>query len=388
MSLREDRKGFIFSLDATLAVLVVLVVMAGVARAAGPGLVYGQHGYLRLERYANDALEVMQLKGTLDIVANYIKHGYIENAENLAREALRKILPAEVQFRLDVGGNRLTVYPSNSSEWATEFSNAEEVATAVRVSTFSPKESLKMLAWVEEDDENFMAQLIGCTNLDNESVDDIDTFWSKVGTALVNWQPGDPYYDVIFIPDAGVELDGARIANLVRYQELDGRLVVGGQTLYNSQFPDLWESLGVQWDAPPRETWGQPLDNMRILDGDNFVTLPYENGDNIEYNENYTQYVYTSINNSYVVARWDEIPPGVPENLPGIIVRPAGYNPSWQRVLPQPAVLFNMRFAQSAMDADNPMGTADWITLVKRAIGYEEVLEPITLHVWRGQVVE
>jgi hypothetical protein len=73
--------------------------------------------------------------------------------------------------------------------------------------------------------------------------------------------------------------------------------------------------------------------------------------------------------------------------LPGIIVRPAGYNHSSQDTLPKPAVLFNMRFAQSAMDLDNPMGTTDWLTLAKRAIGYEEVFEPVTLYVWRGPAV-
>jgi hypothetical protein len=126
---------------------------------------------------------------------------------------------------------------------------------------------------------------------------------------------------------------------------------------------------------------------MRIINRENFVTLPYNNGDNIEYNENYSQYVYTPINNSWVVAQWEDTPSGVPSPLRGIVVRPAGYNHSGQGTLQKPAVLFNMRFAQSAMDLGNPMGTADWITLAKRAIGYEEVLEPITLYVWRGEAV-
>ena len=132
MSFRRDKKGFIFSLDATLAMLVMLIMMAGVARMAGPELTYGQHGYLRLERYANDALEVMQLIGTIDNIVDFVKHGENDSAKNLARADLRNILPEEVQFKFAVG-NRLTVYPSNSADWSTVLSNAEEIAVATRV---------------------------------------------------------------------------------------------------------------------------------------------------------------------------------------------------------------------------------------------------------------
>ena len=136
MSFQTDRRGFIFSLDATLAMLVVLIVMAGVARMAGPELIYGQHGYLRLNRYSNDALEVMELMGTMDNIVNLVKHGENGNAENLARTELRKILPEEVQFKFVVG-NRLTVYPSDAADWSMAFSNAEEIAISTHMSTFS-----------------------------------------------------------------------------------------------------------------------------------------------------------------------------------------------------------------------------------------------------------
>ncbi len=136
MSFQRDQKGFIFSLDATFAMLVVLIVMAGVAHTAESELVYGQHGYLRLERYANDTLEVLQLTGTIETIVNFVRLGANENAENLAREELLKILPAEVQFKLVLGDNRLTVYPSDAPGWETAFAEAEEIATATRMSLF------------------------------------------------------------------------------------------------------------------------------------------------------------------------------------------------------------------------------------------------------------
>lgn len=141
MKLR-DQRGFIFSLDATLAMLVVMIVMAGVVHVSSPGLIYGQHGYLRLERHANDALEVMQLSGTLDDIINLLVEGENSLAEELAENELRKILPGEVQFRFLIGNEsnpRLdNVYPSveNHAEWYSNFINAEDIAVAARVSAF------------------------------------------------------------------------------------------------------------------------------------------------------------------------------------------------------------------------------------------------------------
>jgi len=136
MSFRRDKKGFIFSLDAALAMLVMLIMMAGVARVVGPELTYGQHGYLRLERYANDTLEVMQLLGTMDNIVDFVRQGENGSAKSLARAELRKILPEEVQFKFVIG-DRLTVYPSDAAGWSTAFSNAKEIAVATRMSTFS-----------------------------------------------------------------------------------------------------------------------------------------------------------------------------------------------------------------------------------------------------------
>ncbi len=147
MRFQRDQRGFIFSLDATLAMLVVLIVMAGVARVTGGELVYGQHGYLRLERYANDTLEVLQLTGTMDIIISLVEYGANENAENMAREELRKMLPAEIQFKLMIRDNRLTVYPSDAAGWDTAFANAEEIATATRISIFEGVGDTTVALW-------------------------------------------------------------------------------------------------------------------------------------------------------------------------------------------------------------------------------------------------
>ena len=159
MSFRKDKRGFIFSLDATLAILVVFIVMAGVARVGGPELIYGQHGYLRLERYANDALEVLYHTGTIDNeftstidnIRSLLAKGKKSVAESLAENELKKILPSDVQFRLRIGPEnspRLdNVYPSagNHATWRSAFNNAKEIAAATRVSIFHPDNAFDII---------------------------------------------------------------------------------------------------------------------------------------------------------------------------------------------------------------------------------------------------
>lgn len=400
MSFRGDQRGFIFSLDATLAMLVVMIVMAGVARMGGLEQTYEQHGYLRLERYANDALEVLQLTGTLDNIVNFVKHGENGNAENLARTELRKILPAEVQFRLVI--KNVEIYPSDATGWTSAFSNAEEVATAVRITPFV--ENRKILAWLDDGvDENFMDEVARCTGWEIYRTSNRADFWNKLNDPETEWPfQAFGYYDVVFIPDADIDLKWtyAHLDDLERFALYGGRFVVGGDTLYNCyqdyNWTYFWDALGVQYTWNPRASSGvrptrirgDPLDNMHIINGDNFVTAPYENCDNVEYAENYYQYIYTPKKSEWVVARWEETPIGVASPVPGIIVREGNYAGTMGWTYPEPSVLFNMNFAQSALDPNQPMGRDDWITLVRNAIGYKPRFEPLTLYVWRGSAPE
>ena len=148
MSFWRDQRGFVFSLDATLGIVVVMIVMAGVARAGASGLVYEQYGYLRLQRYANDALEVLYNTGilendkvvyTIDNIRSLLLEGKLSEAESLAENELRKILPPEIQFRMRVGPEASplldNVYPTpgNEEAWRSAFDNAKEIAVATRV---------------------------------------------------------------------------------------------------------------------------------------------------------------------------------------------------------------------------------------------------------------
>lgn len=144
---RDDR-GFIFTLDAALAVVIVMLALAGVASVGVPGF-YESYGYLRLERYANDALEAFYNVGVFDENGNLITPyenlrrlldaGNIAEAETVAENWLIRIFPSDLCFRFVVGDENSplldNVFPEhgNDAAWISAFENAEELAAGHRI---------------------------------------------------------------------------------------------------------------------------------------------------------------------------------------------------------------------------------------------------------------
>jgi len=411
-TLRKPRgeKGFVFSLDACLSLLLVMIVVAGVARAGEAGLIYGQHGYLRLQRYANDAIETMSLTGSMESITDLIITGMLDQAKALARQELRKVLPGEVQFKLVISSENnpdLVVYPSDAANWGEAFENAAERTVAARILPRRPI-TKNVLAWIDEDDP-----------LDNAFMDEVEkgTNWVVTRVSketdfrreILRPNPeGGLYYDVIFVPDDNTVRwnDKTKLNLLIFYNAKKGRLVFGGTTLYKNCYPietvmdrQLMESMGVGWGtvlAGPDNLVGGPVvvgepefNGMVVTNISEEITLPppFSIGYKVGYSgEKYEQYLYiprtTPIVPPRVVAEWDNVPSGWrmdPSPWPGII---------WF----YPTVLFNTRLAQSAMDdtTDPPnAGKDDWILLARRAIGIEvSEFKPAILYVWRGQGVD
>jgi hypothetical protein len=410
-TLYKDNRGFVFSLDASLALLVVLIIVGGAARIEYGELAYEQQGYLRLERYANDALETMILTKTLDNVVELITKNDNAAARALARTELRKALPEEVQFKLVIG-DCFEVYPTDNYSWDAIFATTSELATATRV---TPKFTKATTAWI-------LAWLDGPDQLEDNFMDELETFakntgadWhvTRVYTESEFWNKLRPYstYDVVFMPDIDLDFHNNKTWWLIEYAYLGGRyhqggkLVVGGQTLFNnwSGVWDLylWWLLGVvlEFGGPQQLVGSSYYDNMKIIDDTRYVTLPYENGDCIRYaGTTYAQYRYVPrdgildpFDKVHVIAQWESSPPGGPTPpWPGIIVRDSGWTLPNGWTMPASSVLFNMRLAQNAMDqsvAPTLRDTNNWVQLAARAIGYlgTSELKPVTLYVWRGQ---
>lgn len=408
MSFRRDRRGFIFSLDATLAMLVVLIMMAGVARMAGPELTYGQHGYLRLERYANDALEVMQLNGSLDNVTVLVGRDNLPLGREIARGNLRVILPEEIQFKLVVGYERLIVYPNASSAWDNVFDDLDEIAVATRIwiqipwENFLPDEIIRVLAWLHGDeDEKFMDDIDNDQGWEVTKVFADPPFRNEI---LREDNENNLYYNVIFLPDARINFDNPTVEKLITFAEQGGMLVTGGETLKNNDIGSgetvdnlLWHIHGVTGWGDPHNIGGEEnaYKYMTIIDASHSITSGFEVGDNVGYAANdYEQEIYESAPDARVLAEHKFDPVGKvdhPVPWPGIIVHEAPYVIDG-RTFQGDAVLFNKKFAHSVEDPDptkQPKDEVKWFELIRKAIGYgfRVRFEPIILYVWRGTEV-
>ena len=427
----RDRRGFVFSLDACISLLIVMIVVAGVARVGEADLIYGQHGYLRLQRYANDALETMSLTGSMENVADLIIRGEVNQAKSLARQELRKVLPEEVQFKLVIGDEDnpdLVVYPGDAANWNSAFNNAGERAVAVRVISRRPI-TKRVLAWLDDPlDEAFMDEVAEGMNWEVTRVSKDSDFRREILRAAPE---GGLYYDVIFVPDDNtVRWSQQTKERLLTYNSNKGRMVFGGMTFYKNCYPIssytdwlLMEYFGVGevypqgWGrvlAGPPALVGKPVlvgepefNDMVITNVLEEITLspPFSLGYKVKYSgEKYEQYLYIPrtthpILPPRVVAEWDNVPSGWninPTPWPGIIwwgefwreAPGGGWAPGWF----YPTVLFNVRLAQSAMDSttDPPnAGKDDWILLARRALGVKvSEFKPAILYVWRGEAVE
>lgn len=401
MSFRSDQRGFIFSLDATLAVLVALIVLAGVASVGSSSTTYEQHGYLRLNRYAEDSVEVMGLTGTLDNVINLILDDNISQARGAARENLLAILPQGIQFKFLIGDEENpyldNVYPTDDNQaWENLFDNTEERATATRI-TAKRLVPLKVLVWVDtrlsgnqtEMIENFVEN-IRKTDWDVRTTSDEDEF----RTYLLGGMGWDP--DVVFIPDSE-DFSDATINDLIWYYNVElGGVVGGGGFLYNNQdysFP----FFGV-WILPPIDREGGH-ENMHVTNHEHPITAT--SPDYVDYaGDEYPVYEYLFLN----PITGEKATPLV-ENL-AYWPDTGGYwwywywiEQDWVAATARKTsvvgenqynrtVLFNAHLAQSAMEG---VGTDEWIRLAQRAIewasGAMTKFEQIKLYVWRGEGV-
>ncbi|MEA1904896.1 MAG: hypothetical protein U9M97_03340 [Candidatus Hadarchaeota archaeon] len=406
MNLRNDQRGFIFSLDAVLAVLVTLTVLAGVAQIGISSSTYEQHGYLRLERYAEDAIEVMHQTGALDNVIASVVKGNLSQASEIARDNLRTILPPEIQFKFLIGdeGNPYldNVYPGTENQaWEGIFESVGERAVAIRV-TGKRLIPLKVLVWVDtrlpsdqmEMIENFVEE-IKLPSWDVRKENNEIRFRNYLLGGM-DWAP-----HVVFIPDSRGFEDATINALIWHYNVRLGGVVGGGGFLYwnedyNFPFFGVWVLCEDDAHCIDR-AWGH--ENLHVTNHEHPITAT--SPDYVNYmGDQYPVHEYLFLN----PITGEKATPLV-ENLaywPGtggywwywywIEQDWVGLTARWSGVIGENkynrTVLFNAHLAQSAMEG---VGTDDWVDLARRAIewasGASLKFNPIKLYVWRGEVV-
>lgn len=370
----KDEKGFIFTLDAALAVIVTLVVLAGVATLGDPYTSYKQHGHLQLERYANDGLHVLAMKGTTGKALQLLEKGDVQGCKRVLRENLRATLPDNIHFRLKIE-NRLTVY--SSDYWKDRFDEVKERVGATYIGATSPWANFRLLAWIDDDYENEFLSQISESNWIVYSTSEESDFENQISRRE---EDGDYYYDAIFIPDADIDFGDLTGWKLEDFSETENRrLIAGGDTIYNN--PDLDGLFGVYYRGRERnddDYWNEDYD-MVLWNTEDYILEPYVRGHLIPYPESswqerwyYHDYdpddgiSYLGTGPESDLIEWD---------LPGIIPDRSGAGTR---------ILFNVDFAKSAIVAGE--GSEDWKTVAKRSIYGKPfvVLLPIQLHVWRG----
>lgn len=99
-----DDKGFLFTTDATLALIVVIVFTASIVTYQILPI-YNGEDHQHLEALADSALNVMEQDGTLRTAAVLYANGYPDNASQLITDSLNTLMPSDVTYQMTLGSN-------------------------------------------------------------------------------------------------------------------------------------------------------------------------------------------------------------------------------------------------------------------------------------------
>ncbi|MEM0359682.1 MAG: hypothetical protein QXG22_06760 [Candidatus Hadarchaeales archaeon] len=421
--------GFIFSLDACLATVVMMIAVAGLAHleVEGPG-----HGYLKLERYAQDTLSVMDGRGITRYVIDSLNNLQYAEAARAVRENLLLLLPSTVNFRYVIGTGEnllLEVYKDNGENWRERWENTRERALALHLTCefIHTVENLDVLIWADDPQDLWFASQVVKPGWTYRVVSNENTFVAYLENKIEpNWYP-----DVVFLPDVSVYWSDETLRKLVDYnmfklivggREVGGGVVAGGDTLWSNRRDPWRRFLDIPiWLSPYGEfllifgispnpfssdpgiqrvigsEYSPSQRTMELVDRTHYVTtgLPFQD---VPYQgDDYYQYVYSTswFLNPWLrtLGRWEN---WENENLtwPGLLVREAVVNlgvPWFGGItfrFMERTVLFNVRMAQSSFDYSfDHVEAQRWIVLVQRAIEWasrqKAELQPIVLYVWR-----
>jgi hypothetical protein len=144
-----DDKGFIFTTDATLALVIFMVFSTSfITYYALPGYMGEDHEHL--ERIAADALRIMRQDGTLYNASVQYANGNVTGAQNTLNSNLSYLIPSDIGYRIT-----LKDYPSVEDSRGLLYSN--NVVTRVDVIS-GPREGWMGRAWYKVEKAEFVDQ--------------------------------------------------------------------------------------------------------------------------------------------------------------------------------------------------------------------------------------
>ena len=176
-----DDKGFIFTTDATLALIVIIVITASIA-AYQLLPVYMGEDHQHLEALADSALNVMEQDGTLRAAAVSYANNNSTDAQTRLNNSLSILIPEGIGYKITIGD-----YGSVSDDRG--ILTSKDTATKVKVIS-GPQEGWMGRAYYNIKEVNFIDEQINTTS----------TVWN-FHNWLTNYQPwhtvgldGSPYW--------------------------------------------------------------------------------------------------------------------------------------------------------------------------------------------------
>ncbi len=163
-----DERGFIFTADASLALIVILIVSASISAYIMAPYFQGQE-HQHLQALASDALETMEQDGTLTLAAVKYSQKDFTGANQILNSRLSLLIPTDTGYKLNMLGNDVT----NDSRILV----ADDTATAVRVIS-GPEEGYLGRAWYKQEEVIF----------EDKEINVISTVWN-FHNYLTNFPP-------------------------------------------------------------------------------------------------------------------------------------------------------------------------------------------------------
>lgn len=157
-----DEKGFIFTADATLALVVAIVLIVTVASYTMLPMYMGQD-HQHLEALADSALQVMEQDGTLDlasVTAVSNSSTATTDSEDILRNATENLIPYGIGYRITINPGTPVSVERNST--SSDYLYSKDTVTRVRVIS-GPQEGWWGRAWFKSEPVEFTNQQINLT---------------------------------------------------------------------------------------------------------------------------------------------------------------------------------------------------------------------------------
>ncbi|MBI5680745.1 MAG: hypothetical protein HZC47_07635 [Methanobacterium sp.] len=205
-----DDKGFIFTTDATLALVVFMVFTASfITYQIMPNFMGEDHQHL--EALADSALAVMEQDGTLNAASINYAAGNQSGGSDILNTSLYTILPSDVGYKLILGSNP-PVYNDRGLLSATD------TVTRVRVIS-GPKEGWVGRAWYKLEEVEF----------ENQTQNVTTTLWN-FHNWLTNFSPWSNNNHLVTYPYWG----GGSNPQNIQFSIPNGATILGGNYLVGS----------------------------------------------------------------------------------------------------------------------------------------------------------